>query len=108
METLINNVKDWSKDRGLDKTDPKMQVVKLVEEFGELARGILKEDDDLIIDSLGDMLVVIIILHQQLGLELNQTLTVAYNEIKNRKGKTIDGVFIKEGDLKWPKNKNKT
>lgn len=100
METLINNIKDWSKDRGLDKTDPKMQVVKLVEEFGELARGILKEDDDLIIDSLGDMLVVIIILHQQLGLELNQTLTVAYNEIKNRKGKTTDGVFIKEGDLK--------
>ena len=28
-----------------------------------------------------------------------QTLNVAYNEIKDRKGKTIGGVFIKEKDL---------
>ena len=45
------------------------------------------------------ILVVLIILHQQLGLTIEQTLNVAYNEIKDRKGKTIGGVFIKEKDL---------
>lgn len=96
LQSLINNVRDWSKERGLDKTDPKMQVIKLLEEFGELARGILKEDTELIVDSLGDMQVVLIILHQQLGFDLKHTLAVAWNEIKDRKGKTVDGVFIKE------------
>lgn len=30
---------------------------------------------------------------------LEETLEMAYNEIKDRKGKMIDGVFVKEGDL---------
>ena len=30
---------------------------------------------------------------------LEETLEIAYNEIKNRKGKMIDGVFVKEADL---------
>ena len=31
---------------------------------------------------------------------LEETLEMAYNEIKDRKGKMIDGVFVKEADLK--------
>ena len=30
---------------------------------------------------------------------LEETLEMAYNEIKDRKGKMIDGVFVKEADL---------
>ena len=30
---------------------------------------------------------------------LEETLEIAYNEIKDRKGKTINGVFVKESDL---------
>jgi hypothetical protein len=32
-------------------------------------------------------------------LNLESCLSSAYNEIKDRKGRMIDGVFVKEGDL---------
>ncbi len=97
---LIQAVESWSINRKLHHQDPKMQIIKLLEEFGELARAILKYDNEMTIDSLGDMLVVLIILHQQMGLELTNTLGHAWNEIKDRQGKIVDGVFIKEEDLK--------
>jgi hypothetical protein len=48
------------------------------------------------IDAIGDVLVTIIILSYQLELNPWDCLESAYNEIKERKGQTIDGVFIKE------------
>ncbi len=35
-----------------------------------------------------------------LGLDITECLQVAYDEIKDRKGKMVDGIFIKEGDTK--------
>ena len=71
----------------------------LIEEIGELAKGINKQKNILIEDSVGDSLVVLIILCQQLGFDLKECLQTAYNEIKDRKGKMIDGTFVKESDL---------
>ena len=36
---------------------------------------------------------------KEYGTSLEETLEMAYNEIKDRKGKMIDGVFVKEADL---------
>lgn len=161
-------VKQWAVDRNLiEGSKPEAQCIKLIEEYGELARGIAKKDEALIKDSIGDTLVVCIILAVQLGsdsfsidkvtferLDLNMIgvreklvmrgstelgaisyfinvtnrdtdrcigniyalcdtlaeiaylykwsladcLVAAYNEIKDRKGKCVDGIFIKEGD----------
>lgn len=161
-------VKQWAVDRNLiEGSKPEAQCVKLIEEYGELARGIAKKDEALIKDSIGDTLVVCIILAAQLGsdsfnidmvtferLDLNMIgvreklvmrgstelgaisyfinvtnrdtdrcigniyalcdtlaeiaylykwsladcLVAAYNEIKDRKGRMVDGIFIKEGD----------
>ncbi|HEN3143882.1 TPA: MazG-like family protein [Streptococcus agalactiae] len=62
---LIENVKKWSIDKGLDKAEPKKQMLKLMEEYGELCAGVNKNDKELIVDSIGDMAVVMIILAQQ-------------------------------------------
>lgn len=161
-------VRQWAVDRNLiEGSTPEAQCVKLVEEYGELARGIAKQDEALIKDSIGDTLVVCIILAAQLGSDsfnidklifersevnnnnvreklvmngatelgaisyfINVTnrdidrcigniyalcdtlaeiaylykwslvdcLEAAYNEIKDRKGRLVDGVWIKEGD----------
>lgn len=161
-------VRQWAVDRNLiEGSTPEAQCVKLVEEYGELARGIAKQDEALIKDSIGDTLVVCIILAAQLGSDsfnidklifersevnnnnvreklvmngatelgaisyfINVTnrdidrcigniyalcdtlaeiaylhkwslvdcLEAAYNEIKDRKGRMVDGIFIKEGD----------
>ena len=99
MEELIKKVQEWSKDRNLHTADPKAQFAKLIEEIGELATGLNKQNNALIEDSIGDSLVVLIILCQQLGLDLKECLEIAYNEIKDRKGKIINGTFVKETDL---------
>lgn len=99
LQELISNIQKWSIDKELHEADPIKQTVKLVEELGELASGLLKDKKEVIVDSLGDMLVVLIILHQQLGLTMEETLEFAWNEIKDRKGEMKNGVFVKEEDL---------
>lgn len=160
LQKLITNVQQWSIDRGLDKADSKKQMLKLYEEFGELASGLAKGNKEVVKDSIGDVVVVLIILAQQQGLEkisdfniicdylqpsnlmpqasetiglislrvrrtkgeieepivrlishlrtiaryenlkFEDCLSQAWNEIKDRKGKQIDGVWVKEEDLK--------
>lgn len=62
-------------------------------EVGELADNINKDRD--CIDDIGDCMVVLIILANQLGMTPKQCLEHAYNDIKDRKGRMVDGVFIK-------------
>ena len=159
LQKLITNVQQWSIDRGLDKADSKKQMLKLYEEFGELASGLAKGNKEVVKDSIGDVVVVLIILAQQKGVRLigdfelshgrlskedvmlvasedvgiisnlvrrnlkceghimylitylqriakdedlkfEDCLSQAWNEIKDRKGKLIDGVWVKEEDLK--------
>ena len=96
----INNaIKKWAINRGLDKADPSKQMLKLIEEVGELASGIAKGKKDLIIDSLGDIYVVLYILSIQLKLDFETCVEIAYDEIKDRKGIMKNGVFVKEKDL---------
>ena len=78
-------IKKWATDRNLYKADPKAQMVKLMEEVGELANGINKCKLDLIIDGIGDIYVVLVILGMQLGFDINDCVKVVYEEIKDEK-----------------------
>ena len=93
-------IEHWAKERNLNTADPTKQMLKLAEEFGELAQGMAKNKPDQISDSIGDMYVVMTILSMQLGLNIGDCIKDAYDEIKDRKGKMINGVFVKEADLK--------
>ena len=75
------------------------QLAKVTEELGELSAGINKNDEDKTKDSLGDIMVTLIILAQDLNFDLLDCLNSAYRVIQNRKVKTINGVFVKETDL---------
>jgi NTP pyrophosphatase (non-canonical NTP hydrolase) len=99
MKDLITKIKQWSIDRNLDKAQPAKQMLKLIEEVGELASGIAKDNRDVQVDSIGDIFVVLTILSQQLNLDIENCVESAYNEIKERKGKTVNGVFVKQSDL---------
>lgn len=100
MITITDLIREWAKERYLEKADPKVQMIKLVEEVGELADGLLKENEEKVIDSIGDAYVVLTILAMQLGLTIEECIDSAYNEIKDRKGRVVDGVFVKESDMK--------
>lgn len=96
MEDLIQAVAEWGRDKNIN--DPVMQYAKLNEEVGEIAheltRNNLKSEE--MEDALGDTLVTLIILADILGYDLKQCLGEAYGVISHRKGKTINGSFIKE------------
>jgi NTP pyrophosphatase (non-canonical NTP hydrolase) len=100
MDEITEKIEAWSKDKKLNNADPAKQILKLGEEYGELCQGMVKSDYDLVIDSIGDMYVVLTILSLQMGVDIKRCAEVAYSEIKDRKGKMINGVFVKEADLK--------
>ena len=97
MDELINNVKIWAEEKNLlQKENSQAQMLKVLEEVGETAGALLKNKNQEIIDGLGDSFVTLIILCYQLKLEPKECLQAAWNEIKNRKGKTVNGTFIRE------------
>lgn len=98
-EDITELIKKWAIDRNVVSGDVKSQMVKLLEEAGELATGINKDKRELIIDSIGDVYVVLVILCMQLGLDINDCIKAAYEEIKDRRGELVNGLFVKEEDL---------
>lgn len=99
MDELIAKVEQWAKDKGLDQADSSKQMLKTVEEVGEVASALARKDESALRDGIGDVVVTLIILAMQNDMDLYGCLNQAYNEIKGRTGKMVDGVFVKSSDL---------
>jgi NTP pyrophosphatase (non-canonical NTP hydrolase) len=90
-------VRHWAEARNLiSGATSQAQTVKLFEEGGEVAHAVACGDRDALKDGIGDMMVVLIILAAQNGLTLRDCLSAAYDEIKDRKGRMVDGIFVKD------------
>jgi NTP pyrophosphatase (non-canonical NTP hydrolase) len=97
QKTQFDLIREWADERGLyENGDTKTQALKLVEEVGETCRAILKEDDDEIVDGIGDCVVVLVNLAQLHGVMIEYCIEAAYDEIKNRKGKMANGTYVKQ------------
>lgn len=116
FEELIKKVQDWGQEKGI--TDPKntdKQFLKFMEEALEFKTELDWYADifwrdgysDTFLDYIrqnlmlefGDVLVTLCILAKQLEIDPNECLSLAYDKISKRKGKTINGTFVKEEDL---------
>jgi NTP pyrophosphatase (non-canonical NTP hydrolase) len=98
FDELIENVRVWAEEKDILKHEnaPK-QMMKVMEELGETAGAIAKNKrTDDVMDGIGDTFVTVIILAYQLGLNPTECLQAAYDEIKGRTGKTVNGVFVKD------------
>ena len=97
MRDIIEHIEDWHHARNLIKgaTD-KDQLAKLIQEVGELSDNICKQRD--VSDDIGDIMVVLINIAVRNGISMEHCLEVAYDDIKDRKGTMIDGIFVKESD----------
>lgn len=95
VKELIEKVKEWGKEKGID--NPYRQLNKVTEELGELASEVCRDRFDSVEfkDSIGDVLVTIILLADMTGNDPTECLEMAYKEISGRDGKTSDGMFIK-------------
>ena len=97
LPSLIQQVIQWHYDRNLiEGSSDKDQVLKLLEEMAELSASVCNNRD--IRDDIGDMLVVMLNICERNKLSLSYCKEVAYNDIKDRKGTMIDGIFVKEAD----------
>lgn len=88
----------WAEARKIiPNSTPQAQLLKTLEELGELAGAVSKKNLAGIKDGFGDVLVTLIITADLLGVNLVDCLALAYDEIKDRKGTlTKEGVFVKE------------
>ena len=101
-EKLQEKVIEWAKDRNiLENSTAIKQIHKTREELYETLSALrdLEQGRESILevaDGIGDMLVTIILLANIVGLDSVDCLADAYEEIKNRKGKMVDGLFVKD------------
>ena len=90
-------IREWAKEKGIyEKGDPKTQYIKLMEEMGELAMSLLKNDDAEFKDAIGDCVVVLTNLAKLKGYDIEECINGAYDVIAKRKGQMINGTFVKE------------
>ena len=107
----------WARDKDLlHEENVEKQFMKFIEEVFEFYKELVlyKEDcnffevfgegyDDADQEymelEMGDIFVTLIILCEQLNLDPVDCLEKAYKKIANRKGKTINGTFVKDEDL---------
>lgn len=101
QERIVGWASDPSRDL-IENSTPKLQLIKLDEEIGELEDAIACEDapdiDDAK-DAIGDATVVLTIMAAQMGLTLAECMEHAWQQIKDRTGKNVGGVFVKSEDL---------
>jgi NTP pyrophosphatase (non-canonical NTP hydrolase) len=94
---IYDLIRAWATDKGIYKSgDARTQYLKLMEEAGELAEAILKNDEPEVIDAIGDMVVVLTNLAKLRGHNIEDCVTSAYDVIKSRQGKMVNGTFVKQ------------
>jgi len=97
LPSRFDLIRTWASDRGIyDQGNSHTQYVKLMEEAGELAEALLKNDKYEIKDAIGDMVVVLTNLAVLEGMQIESCIESAYQEIANRKGKMENGTFVKQ------------
>lgn len=93
----FNKIRQWAHDRNLiEGATVAAQSEKLFEECGELVRALIEGNEKNFKDAVGDIVVVLTIMSAQKHIPIEECIFIAYEEIKDRKGKMVNGIFVKE------------
>jgi NTP pyrophosphatase (non-canonical NTP hydrolase) len=103
MNSKLKQVRKWGEGKDIiipsNKDQALKQVDKLQEELEELRAEIEAGEIYKAMMELGDCIVVAEMIAANLQTTQEDCLTLAWDKIKDRKGKTINGTFVKESDL---------
>ena len=95
----FNSIRRWASSRDLHiKGDVKTQIIKLQEEVGELAKAILKNNDEEFKDAIGDCVIVLTNLAYLNNMNIEDCINSSYEVIKKRTGKMENGTFVKDAE----------
>jgi NTP pyrophosphatase (non-canonical NTP hydrolase) len=96
LKNEFEPIRKWATEKEIyNKGDIKTQYVKLQEEAGELARAIINNNNEEIIDAIGDCVVVLTSIAHFNGITIEECINSAYDVISKRKGQMINGSFVK-------------
>jgi NTP pyrophosphatase (non-canonical NTP hydrolase) len=97
MDNIFDKIRYWALKKGIyNKSDSFAQYSKLMEENGELGEALMRRNKDEIVDAIGDMVVVLTNIAHIEGYSIEECIDSAYGVISKRKGKMVDGIFIKQ------------
>lgn len=97
IDALVSEISEWVYDLGIyERSDPKSLMMKTVEEVGELAEAIGKEDRVKIKDGIGDVVVTLVLQAEMQHLSLYECVEHALNVISKRNGRMENGMFVKD------------
>lgn len=97
LQNEFQPIREWAAERGIYRDgDRKTQLIKLMEEVGELSQGILKNNEYDIRDAIGDCVVVLTNLAALCGTNIEQCTNDAFTVIESRTGKMVNGTFKKD------------
>lgn len=97
IDLLEKQIVDWGTQKGiLPNANRYAQFKKTVEECDELLLAIDKHDKEEAKDAIGDIFVTLVMQSRAWDLTMVECIEAAYDQIKNRKGKMVDGQFVKE------------
>jgi len=100
---LVKAVIEWAKEKGIfEKGTLQSQTEKFLEEVKELEQELTaytKYSNEPIMLEMGDVMVTLVLLAEMHNFSVFEALEMAYNKISKRKGKMVNGVFVKEEDL---------
>lgn len=99
MNNLTERTLAWAERTGIADLAPHKQLLKTMEELGEVAGALVRGKEDELKDGIGDVFVTIAIVARQAGLSIEDCVQMAVETIEPRKGLVVDGVFIKYEDL---------
>ena len=90
LTTEFQPIRDWADQKGiLSEGDPKTQLIKLMEELGELSEAVLKND------AIGDSVIVLTGLAAMCQLCIEDCIEDSFAIVSKRNGKMINGTFVK-------------
>ena len=90
-------VEEWAQEKGIMyKANPMAQALKTLEECTELCTAINNKDREEIIDAMGDIMVTLVIQAKIQNVSLESCLETAYKVISKRRGRMVNGTFIKD------------
>lgn len=92
------NIIRWAEARKIiPNSTPEVQLLKAMSEMGELADATIKKDKEVIMDSVGDVMVCLVNYCALQDINLVDCMEIAYDQIKNRRGTLLpNGLFVKE------------
>ena len=92
------HIDKWFEDRGIvENGKPMAQAIKTLEEVTELFDALNKKNTHEVMDAIGDIYVTLRGVCLTYGVDMDDCIDQAYNEIKDRKGYlTPEGTFVKE------------